>query len=329
MSSPAYEPAHCIVCGHAQSEVVAETDAIQREVELLWEFHERRLKPGTPAERLRDRVAFSQHPPLRLVACTECGLVYRNPTERSFEVEQTYARDCPPRDALRMLHDAQRNAYRSQAARLRRMLRSGATVLEVGSYVGAFLTAARDAGLHAAGVDINPAVNIFTRSLGFEVRDGELGDTGRSPVDAGVIWDTFDQLPNPREAVIAARARLRPGGILAIRVPSGPFYRRWRGRLEGTAGSLAQTVLAQNNLLGFPYRWGFSRRSLAKLLGQAGLEVTASFGDVLVPTADSFTRWWARWEERVVKRVLKEPARWGEDAAPWFELYATEPRAGA
>src|SRR5947209_1315186 len=155
MPSPAYEPAHCIVCGHARSEIVAETDAIQREVELLWEFHERRLKPGTPPERLRDRVAFSQHPPLRLVACTDCDLVYRNPTERSFELESAYARDCPARDALRMLHDAQRESYGTQAARLRALLHPGATILEVGSYVGAFLSAARAAGLNAIGVDIN------------------------------------------------------------------------------------------------------------------------------------------------------------------------------
>src|SRR6478672_3536735 len=93
MRSPAYEPAHCIVCGHSQSVVVAEGDDIRAEVELLWAFHQRRLKPGTPVNRLRDRVAFSQDPPLRLVACSDCGLLYRNPAERAFEVESLYARD--------------------------------------------------------------------------------------------------------------------------------------------------------------------------------------------------------------------------------------------
>jgi SAM-dependent methyltransferase len=329
MPSPAYEPSHCIVCRHAQSRVVAEPDAIQREVELLWAFHQRRLQPGTPLERLRDRVAFSQHPPFRLVACTDCGLVYRNPTERSIELESTYERECPPLDTLRLLHDAQRDASAEQASRIRRMLRSGATVLEVGSYVGAFLAAARDAGLNAIGVDINSAVNRFSRSLGLDVRDGQLEDVDLSPVDAIVVWNTFDQLADPRGTVIAARARLRPGGLLAIRVPNGAFYRRWRGRLDGRRGPVARAMLAHNNLLTFPYRWGFSRQSLSALLHQAGMTVTEAVGDVLVPTSDSFTKLWARCEERLAKGILKGAARRDVDAAPWFEIYATGPATNA
>src|SRR3712207_8154521 len=45
----------------------------------------RRLKTGVPVERLTDRVAFSQKPPLRLVRCEGCGTVYRNPRERRSE----------------------------------------------------------------------------------------------------------------------------------------------------------------------------------------------------------------------------------------------------
>jgi hypothetical protein len=75
MRSPSYEPAHCIICGHSQSEVVAEAEDIREEVEALWAFHGRRLKPGIPVERLRDCVSFSQNAPVRLVACAECGLV--------------------------------------------------------------------------------------------------------------------------------------------------------------------------------------------------------------------------------------------------------------
>jgi SAM-dependent methyltransferase len=99
------------------------------------------------------------------------------------------------------------------------MLPAGAQVLEVGSYVGAFLAAARDQGLNATGVDINPPVNAFARSLGFRVDDGELESVVAEPVDAVVVWNTFDQLSDPRAVVVEARKRLRAGGLLAIRVP--------------------------------------------------------------------------------------------------------------
>ena len=72
--------------------MVADAEEIKREVEDLWTFHDRRLRAGTPVARLRDRVAFSQDPPWRLVACRECGLLYRNPAERAFEVQSIYER---------------------------------------------------------------------------------------------------------------------------------------------------------------------------------------------------------------------------------------------
>src|SRR5215208_1257621 len=56
--SPSYEIARCVVCGHADASVVADADAMHAEVESLWEYHEKRLKPGTPTRRLMDRVAF-------------------------------------------------------------------------------------------------------------------------------------------------------------------------------------------------------------------------------------------------------------------------------
>lgn len=325
MRSTSYEPAHCIVCGHAESTVVAEADEIKREVESLWAFHQRRLKPDTPVTRLRDRVAFSQDPPFRLVACSECGLLYRNPAERAFVVDSLYARDCPARDLLQALHDAQRDSYGAQARRLREMLPRGASVMEVGSYVGAFLSAARDAELRATGVDINPAVNSFTRSLGYDVSDGELPDAPPAQVDAVAIWNTFDQLSDPRAVVMAAFQRLRPGGLLAIRVPNGAYYRRMRGESNG---GFRRAALAHNNLLTFPYRWGFTPRSLSGLLAQAGFRTVRLVGDVLVPTADEWTRPWARVEERAVKRLIRGLRYPPASRAPWFEVYATaEPPA--
>lgn len=300
------------MCGHAESDVVADVEEIRREVEALWAFHEKRLRAGTPVTRLRDRVAFSQDPPWRLVACRECGLVYRNPAERAFEVESIYARDCPARELLEALHETQRGSYAAQAKRLRRMLPRGATVLEVGSYVGAFLAAAREQGLHASGIDINPAVNKFTRSLGFHVHDGELPAADIEPVDAIAIWNTFDQLSDPRGVVVAAAKRLRSGGVLAIRVPNGDYYRKQRRK--------AVVTLAHNNLLTFPYRWGFTPRSLRRLLETTGFRTVRTVGDVLVPTSDEWTKPWARFEERLLKlatRIQRSP-----DRLPWFEVYA-------
>ena len=105
MHSLAYELARCPVCNGADSREVAGTDEVRDEMEALWGFHTRRLRADTPPERLTDRIAFSQMPPLRLVQCERCDTVFRNPRERAFEVIENYADD-PPRDQPRAFLDA-------------------------------------------------------------------------------------------------------------------------------------------------------------------------------------------------------------------------------
>ena len=102
-----------------------------------------------------DRVAFSQRAPLRLVRCRDCGLVYRNPVERRDRARGALRGGSAGGDVLQALHDTQRPAYDAQAARLTEIFGRRGSGIEVGSYVGAFLAAARDAGWQFTGVDVN------------------------------------------------------------------------------------------------------------------------------------------------------------------------------
>ena len=322
----AYEPVRCVVCGHADAAPLVQSDAVRAEVEDLWAFHERRLRPSTPTARLMDRVAFSEHPPWRLVRCRDCGLVYRNPAERPRELTEIYAHQSPTPETLEALHETQRASARAQARRLRGAMGRSGSVLEVGSYVGSFLTEARDLGLSVQGLDVNPTVNAFARSRGFAVHDGELATMpGEACFDAIAIWNTFDQVPDPRATLFAAARLLRPEGLVVLRAASGAFYANNRRLLTsrfGAVRALGRELLAQNNLLGFPYRWGFAEPSLTKLLAAAGFRVERLLGDVLVPIADEFTRPWARAEETVYKSLARLWARTSAGSAPWLEVYA-------
>jgi len=315
-----YELTRCVVCDESDATEIAGPDDIRAEAELLWQFHMQRLSPRTPPERLVDRVAFSQTPPWRVVRCNACGLVYRNPVEKREALRDTYADAEPTRDSLLALHEAQRTSYRAQARRLTRTLSRRGTGLEVGSYVGAFLAAARESRWHFEGLDVNPHVNRFARSLGFAVHDGDLAHFRPDRVfDAVAIWNTFDQLPDPRAALRAAGRLLRPGGLLALRVPNGECYARLRPGLASASAPRrwrSLFALASNNLLTFPYRYGFSPRALTVLLTSLEFRVERVVGDVLVPTADEWTKRWAVLEERALKPLTK---RW----MPWFEMYAT------
>src|SRR3954469_21912346 len=133
-----YELVRCAVCGSADGDEIISAEDAKDEIELLWEYHSKRLQLDVPPEHLMDRVAFSQPTPLRLVRCRECGLVYRNPMERATALTEIYEEEGPAEDVLRKLHETQRTAYDAQAARLTELFGRRGTGIEVGSYVGAF-----------------------------------------------------------------------------------------------------------------------------------------------------------------------------------------------
>jgi 2-polyprenyl-3-methyl-5-hydroxy-6-metoxy-1,4-benzoquinol methylase len=323
MSTTAYELASCPVCGSVEATELADAEGIRAEVEALWEFHTARLAPDTPPERLVDRVTFSQLPPLRVVRCDRCGLVYRNPRERAFELARLYRDEALDQDALDALFETQRDAYATKVERLTSAVGRAGYGLEVGSYVGAFLAAAASEGWRFEGVDVNEHTVAQARQRGLEASVGDLEsipDDRR--YDAIVIWNCFDQLPDPKAAALAARRRLVDRGVLALRVPNGAFYATVRKALDTPAAPVARALLAHNNLLSFPYRHGFTPGSLALLLEKAGFEPDRVHGDALVPIADRWTRGWAAAEERALKTLLRTLGRGHAEGAPWFEVYA-------
>jgi SAM-dependent methyltransferase len=323
MTLPTYELTACPVCACESSSVIADRDAVQREVEMLWEFHGARLQLATPVAHLVDRVAFSQHAPLQIVRCDECGLVYRNPRERDVALREAYGDEEVSESSLSALFETQRAAYVAQAERLAAAVGRAGRVLEVGSYVGGFLAAATEADWNAEGLDVNAGANTFARSRGLRVTQGDLSTyPGAGHFDAVAIWNCFDQLPEPAEAARRAHGLLREGGVLAVRVPNGAFYATVRERLDGPASPIARALLAHNNLLGFPYQHGFTPGSLSYLLERAGFTIETIHGDTLVPIADEWTRPWAALEERLMKSALRVLAHAEADAAPWLEVYA-------
>lgn len=316
-----YERGSCPACGAREGERVAGPDDVRRELESLWEFHLRRVEPGAPVRYLADRAVFSQDPPIALAGCRACGTVYRDPRERGAAVAALYAEEELDPAALGDGFPLLRRVYRRQLRRLRRFAGGTGAGLEVGSHTGAFLAAAGEGGWRFEGVDVNEDAVRFARDRGLAASCGtiEAVPPGRT-YDAVAIWNCFEQLPDPRRAARAARSLLRPGGVLALRVPDGGFYAAVRRRLDGPAAPLARGVLAWNNLLAFPYRAGFTRRGLRHLLEGEGFRVLATVGDVLIPISGDRTRRWAAWEERALKRLLRAAAAAG--TAPWFEIYA-------
>jgi SAM-dependent methyltransferase len=327
----------CTVCGATARTTILPADAIASQLAWLEEFHRRRLTAEALERRraaLEDRARFTQDEPRAIVSCRSCRLVFRHPRRMPADVERDYAQDRYGEARLAALAAGQRHAYDRKIELLAGWLpqRRRPRVVEVGSFVGGFLTAAEAEGWDVLGIDPGEEVVGFCRARGLPVERTTLEDAAIAPAsaDAVVVWNTFDQIAAPAPTLGAAARALRSGGVLAVRVPNGRFFADAITRLR-TDGPLARRfrllALAWNNLIGFPYLHGYSVGTLDRLVAPYGFERLASEADTLVPLADADTRRWAAMEERLVKaacraawtRQVPGPARVA--AAPWLDVY--------
>lgn len=323
----------CDVCGDDCQEVICTAAEVRAQQEYLCQFHRRRLRPGAPPGALADRAEFTQDEATDIVACRTCGLVFRSPRPTDEAVARAYSGDRYGQPRLESLFTAQLALDRPKARRLSRWLRPGARVVEVGSFVGGFLEAGRERGWEMLGVDPGEEVTAFCRERGFRVLQSTLPEVRlrAGSVDAVAIWNTFDQLPDPAPTLDAACRLLRPGGLLALRVPNGACF-RWSAagsrRLPAPLDGWLRAAMAWNNLLAFPYLHGYSVPTLDRLMLRRGLRRTAVDGDTLARLADAQTRRWAAVEERALKLLWRAAARverLGRGSrlvvAPWLDAY--------
>jgi SAM-dependent methyltransferase len=343
MVAEALVAARCIVCSDAGSAVICRAVEVRAHMEYLLQFHGRRLHPGPGDGLLRsalaDRARFTQDYATDIVGCKECGSVFRSPRPPDAAILRAYIEDRYGHRRLAALFEGQRALQRRKARYLRRWLPTGRRlrVVEVGSFVGGFLAAGMEQGWETLGVDPGREVNQFCGERGLPVFPGTLPEA-RFPagsVDCVAIWNTLDQMPDPGPTLAAARRLLRPGGILAVRVPNGNCFRLLAAGLRHLTGPWnrwLRTLMAWNNLLAFPYLHGYSVRALGRLLAGHGFEQIAVCPDTLVRLSDGQTAAWAAWEERALKSVCRLAA--GIEAllpdstmatAPWFDAYYRVP----
>jgi SAM-dependent methyltransferase len=304
----------CAVCGSGRREVICAAREVRAQLEYLRRFHRRRLRADAGPEALEERAEFTQDYATDIVACRGCGLVFRSPRPAAGAIARAYAAERHGRRRLEALFESQAELYRPKARRLARRLSPGARVVEVGSFVGGFLAAGREQGWEMLGVDPGEEVDAFCAERGLRVFRGSLAEAPleSGSVDAVAIWNTFDQLPDPEPVLAAARRLLRPGGLLAVRVPNGECFRWaacWMQRLPHPLGGWLRAAMAWNNLLVFPYLNGYSLPTLGRLLARHGFQRLCACPDTLARLSDEQTQRWAAWEERALKLVCHLAAR--------------------
>jgi hypothetical protein len=122
---------------------------------------------------------------------------------------------------------------------------------------------------------------------------------------------------------------LRNGGLLVLRVPNGACFAgmlRLRTLLPGPLRRACDIAMAYNNLLGFPYLYGYSAHHLQRLTAPYGFRLLACVADQVVSTPPGQLTWWAFAEESLMKTLFRLTATLWPDqrsgryrSAPWLD----------
>jgi SAM-dependent methyltransferase len=149
-------------------------------------------------------------------------------------------------------------------------------VLEIGSYVGGFLTLARRSACDATGLDVGLQVSAFTRALGLDVRTGvfDPDEFGAESFDVVVVLNCLEQLANPPATLNQIRRVLRRRGALVVRTPNAAFVSRAHEPLV-RASALA------NGVLGAPFVRCWSAAALDGMLHRSGFATVRIDGSMV------------------------------------------------
>jgi SAM-dependent methyltransferase len=109
-------------------------------------------------------------------------------------------------------------------------------LFEIGCALGAFLTCARDRGAKKVrGLEISSWAVDYCRKKELDVREGSFEKhVEDEPCDVLAAWFVLEHFENPGKALGKLESMLKPGGVLALSLPSirGPLFTlhpyRWK-----------------------------------------------------------------------------------------------------
>lgn len=307
----------CPVCGSTASRPAISAADVQQEIRRRERFVLARLGRKPSRAEAKDLTDFMHGFAAPLRACSGCGLLLR--AERHVRDADSYSEDPNDPDIMRQLFPRYVQAFRNKAPGFRDVLRPHPDVLEIGSHLGAFLQVAEEWNWTALGLDVGADTSDFARANGLAVRREMVEDT-RLPsrsFDAIFVWNCFEQLTDPGASLDAMYRLLHPGGLAVIRVPNARFYLLMRLR--------DQAALAWNNLLGFPYLYGYAGAQLIQIARDHGFEFVRGFDSELVtmpfPDLSTETRALQQATSRKVGQwSVRSTVRLDELTGPWIEL---------
>jgi 2-polyprenyl-3-methyl-5-hydroxy-6-metoxy-1,4-benzoquinol methylase len=322
----------CPVCSGTEFSTLVPSSKIDEECRARERFVKERLARPASQDELKDLTDFFHQSAANILTCTKCKLLVRDECEPP--PAETYSEDEYDPDVMQHLYPRYLEAFRRKEKPYRALVPRGGRVLEIGSHYGAFLQTAQEWEWRAEGVDIGKDTRRFARSKGFTVHSKEVGECefGNHSFDAIFIWNCFEQLEDPKPTLAECRRLIKPGGLLTLRTPNGLFYTLCetllaQPGLQSQAAEFLSEAMGYNNLLGFPYLYGYSAANLEELVKRFGFRPEGMLNSELITLPLPQNPDWVEKEEHAINsevRMLAESVladRDGTLTGPWIEVW--------
>ena len=224
-----------------------------------------RTDAHTPLHAARDRW-FDGPGTFRYARCASCGLTYLRERPAPAAMADYYPPDYVRRGKgpAWLLRWFRARDLRRRVSVVRGLAGAGGRVLDVGCATGAFLHAARTAGLVIAGVEPAPWAAEAARARGIPVWSTTVdrADLPAAAFDVATLWDVVEHLDHPADDLRHVAASVKPGGWLVVTTPvlDGWEARLWRTRWPGWDTPRHLVV--------------FSRSTLERTLADAGFRLS-------------------------------------------------------
>lgn len=200
-----------------------------------------------------------------LYDCPDCGAGFCDPFKNPGPEYYEHQKDIY---AVHVEETTDPSSYEYDEA-LRKLageLKPGARVLDVGCGAGGFLHRAKAAGFAVSGLDFNAERVAALRARGFDVFSGALPEFARGSAarsfDAITLFELIEHLDDPASWLEAAKAMLKPGGLLIVGTPN-----RERAFDPFTGPGLEEIDNPPHHLT----RWNAA--ALSKLLSRRGFKI--------------------------------------------------------
>ena len=233
----------CVVCGFTESTILFRSNSLTGHDDSQYQCTN--THHGTHGQISR---------------CLGCGLIATNPQLPAAQIQALYA-DVEDKIYLENI-SARQKTFRYNLKRIKSYLPSAGNLLDVGTYCGVFLDAAKEEGYRVSGVEPSRWASAYSRNKGYDVFCGTLKDLPASNEKFDIItsWDVLEHVSNPMQELCEVNNRLRIGGVFAF---STLHMENWFPKLMGERWPWYMDM----------HLYYFTNSILKHMLSQTGFEV--------------------------------------------------------